>query len=69
MLKSLKTRDSFIHPAGFTDHHLITVNFVLQPSKKSSAYWHFNIKLLQDIFFFVKNVLCFGRSGMEKRGV
>ena len=51
--------NSVIHPFGFTDHHLITVDLYLSPRTKSSAHWHFNVKLL--------HVYIYGRT--EKRNL
>lgn len=41
-----------IHPVGFTDHHLITTELFLTNDKKDyRAFWHFNVKLLDDCTF------------------
>lgn len=31
----------------FTDHHLVTLDLHISPTKKYSSYWHFNVKLLK----------------------
>ena len=43
--------NSFIYPVGFSDHHLVTLDFHISPTTKYSSYWRFNIKLLQDSDF------------------
>lgn len=43
--------NSFIHPVGFTDHHLVTLDFHTSQTTRCSSYWHFNVRLLQDADF------------------
>lgn len=43
-----KVLSAAIHPAGFTDHHLATIDVCLSISKRPRYYWHFNNKLLKD---------------------
>ena len=40
-----------INPVGFTDHHLVTFDFLVAQTTKPSSHWHFNVKLLQDTVF------------------
>ena len=43
--------NSHIFPVGFTDHHLVTLDFHITQTSKCTSYWHFNVKLLQDADF------------------
>lgn len=45
-----------IKPVGFTDHFMVIVNGFIANIKSRSAYWHFNVSLLEDNFF--KDVFC-----------
>ena len=47
---------SDILPVGFTDHHLTIVEIFIKKRSKSSFYWKFNTKLLEDHLFVVKFV-------------
>ncbi len=40
-----------ICPVGFSDHHLIIMKMTMSNAPRKSAYWHFNVKLLQDTVF------------------
>ena len=55
------------HP-GFTDHHLITLDFCLSPTVKSNSYWRFSVNLLQDSVFCEKCVFL-GTLESQKEGV
>ena len=37
-----------IHPSTFSDHRSVTMDVSLALTRCKSAYWHFNVKLLQD---------------------
>lgn len=47
-----------ITPIVFSDHKLITVEYILTERKHRSYYWHFNAKLLDDKLF-CENFKCF----------
>ena len=59
--------NSHIHPVGFTDHHLVTLDFHISPTTKGSSYWHFNVKLLQDSDFCEKFEIFWGIWRLRKR--
>lgn len=40
-----------ITAVGFTDHHLVTVEIDMSCPQRSTLYWFFNVKLLQDTMF------------------
>lgn len=40
-----------ILPVGFSDHHLVILDFSLQVSPQRSSYWHFNARLIYDKTF------------------
>ncbi|KAI4883755.1 hypothetical protein NFI96_007667 [Prochilodus magdalenae] len=37
-----------IHPSGFSDHHLISVDFITPSTQREGSYWRFDLRLLQD---------------------
>lgn len=41
-----------ILPVGFSDHCLVDCNIYIANIKPKSAYWHFNVSLLKDKFFY-----------------
>lgn len=43
--------NSYIHPVGFSDHHLILTELLLSDDSRQRTFWHFNIKLLNDFNF------------------
>lgn len=43
-----------ILPNGFSDHHMVTLDYNIVKVSRSTFYWHFNVKLLQDKDFFEK---------------
>ncbi len=45
-----------ISPCGFSDHHVVTIDFNTTRVLHPKSYWHFNVKLLYDKFFFCENV-------------
>lgn len=40
-----------ILPVSFSDHCLVDCEIYIANIKPKSAYWHFNVSLLQDKFF------------------
>ena len=40
-----------ILPVGFTDHHLVLMEFILSSTVKPKSFWYFNVKLLHDVTF------------------
>ncbi|KAI7801458.1 pol-like protein [Triplophysa rosa] len=40
-----------ISPVGFSDHCLVLCEVFIANVKSRSAYWHFNVSLLEDIYF------------------
>ena len=57
---------SDILPVGFTDHHLTIVEIFIKKRSKSSFYWKFNTKLLEDHLFVVKFVNFWQKWKLEK---
>lgn len=49
-----KVMNVSILPNGFSDHHMIIFDFNLKKVVKPCYFWHFNVKLLQDIRFCEK---------------
>ncbi len=47
-----------ISPCGFSDHHIVTIDFNTARVSHPKSYWHFNVKLLNDKFF-CENFKCF----------
>lgn len=43
-----------IFPNGFSDHHIVTIDFNINKVQRPKYYWHFNVKLLQDNSFCEK---------------
>ncbi|KAI4877217.1 hypothetical protein NFI96_029766 [Prochilodus magdalenae] len=37
-----------IHPSGFSDYHLISVDFITPSTQREGSYWRFDLRLLQD---------------------
>lgn len=52
--KSNRILKSTICPNGFSDHHLCLIDINVKKSQSHSYYWHFNVKLLQDVLFCEK---------------
>lgn len=49
-----KVMNVSILPNCFSDHHMITFDFNLKKVVKPCYFWHFNVKLLQDVSFCEK---------------
>lgn len=43
-----------ILPNGFSDHHMVTLDYNVVKMSRPKFYWHFNVKLLQDTDFYEK---------------
>jgi len=52
--KSNRILKSTICPNGFSDHHLCIIEINVIKSQSHSYYWHFNVKLIQDVLFCEK---------------
>ena len=37
-----------VYPSGFSDHHLISVDFITPSTQREGSYWRFGLRLLQD---------------------
>ena len=55
-----------ISPSGFSDHHMVVMVCALPFHSCRSAYWTFNVKLLQDVHFKDAFRLVWGKLEMEK---
>ena len=52
-----RVMECFITPVGLTNHNLVVLNASLASTQRNKTDWHFNTKLLKDVFFceqFVK---------------
>ncbi len=57
-----------ISPCGFSDHHIVTIDFNTTRVLRPKSFWHFNVKLVNDTFF-VKIFNVFGKNGNYKRNI
>ncbi len=65
-LDNNRVMNAGISPCGFSDHHILTIDFNTTRVLHPKSYWHFNIKLLYDTFF-CENFKCFWEKGkLEK---
>ncbi|KAI4884728.1 hypothetical protein NFI96_032233, partial [Prochilodus magdalenae] len=44
---------NLVQPPGWTDHHLISVDFITPSTQREGSYWKFDLRLLQDEGFSV----------------
>ncbi len=55
-----------ISPCGFSDHHIVTIDFNTTRVLHPKSYWHFNVKLLHDKFFCEKCKCFWEKWKLEK---
>lgn len=55
-----------ILPVSFSDHCLVDCEIYIVNIKPKSAYWHFNVSLLQDKFFIETFTYFWKQFGLKK---
>ncbi len=54
-----------IFPNGFSDHHMMTVDYNIAKVSRPKFYWHFNVTLLLQIFCIFREIWRQRKNNLE----